>query len=419
MSEIQYWLWLTLKKGITSRKITALLEHFQSPGEIYSADEAEFAEVPGLTRADVSVLADRSLQPVRQVMEVCRKKNIKIMTFDSPYYPRLLAEIYDPPYVLYARYKERIDLNTHMTLAIVGTRTCSGYGINMAERLAYDLAREGVTVISGMAKGIDGAAGTGALRAGGVTVAVLGSGVDICYPAVHKTLMEQIIEHGMVLSEYPPGSPPLASHFKPRNRIITGLSQGTVVVEAPVQSGAINSANWSLEQGRELFVVPGDVTRTSAQGSNVLMTEGALPALCAEDVLGEYRGRFESLLAYNRPSEEAVRPAIPAYSAVLTERRAPVGTAGRRAGTRSAPPPRKSASESAKASEAAQAPKPVSVPLSPRETAVLSLLTEEPAHADQLAEQGMTAAELASALTTLELKGLIRALPGRRYCLRR
>lgn len=410
MSEIQYWLWLTLKKGISSRKITALLEHFQSPGEIYSADEAEFAEIPGLTQADVAVLADRSLRSAGQVMETCRKKNIKIMTFDSPYYPRLLAEIYDPPYVLYARYKERIDLNMHMTLAIVGTRTCSGYGINMAERLGYDLAREGVTVISGMAKGIDGAANTGSLRAGGVTVAVLGNGVDICYPAMHKPLMEQIIEHGMVLSEYPPGSPPLASHFKPRNRIITGLSQGTIVVEAPVQSGAINSANWSLEQGRELFVVPGDVTRASAQGSNVLMTEGALPALSAEDVLGEYRGRFEALLANNRPPEKAVRPAIPTYSA---------GTAGKPAGTRSVLPPRKPAAESATVPEAAPAPKPVSVPLNPREAAVLSLLTEEPAHADQLAEQGMTAAELASALTTLELKGLIRALPGRRYCLRR
>ena len=409
MSELYYWLWLTLKKGITSRKITALLEVFQSPEDIYGADQAAFTEVLGLTRADISALSDKSMSSVASTLETCRKKHIRILTFDSPYYPRLLADIYDPPYVLYARYKERIDLNEHIPISVVGTRSCSAYAVRMAEQMAYDLAQEGVTVVSGMARGIDGAALTGALRGGGQTVAVLGCGVDVCYPTVHKALMEQIIEHGMVLSEYPPGTPPYASHFKVRNRIITGLSYGTVVAEAPERSGALNSASWALEQGRDLFVLPGDVTRINAQGSNNLIAEGAQPIRNAEDILGTYKERFSNVLAEHRPSTDAIRATIPHYGG-MTARTNKWQRAPKQAQIAEVPKPVQKVATTTQAM-----PKQKPANLSPAEESVLALLSDRPVHVDRLVEQGIPAAQLASTLTMLELKGLVQALPGRNY----
>lgn len=401
MSEMQYWLWLTLKKGIASRKITALLEHFGTPEEIFCASEAAFSEVSGLSRADVHALCDRDLTAAERIMADCRRKGIKILTFDSPYYPRLLARIYDPPYVLYARYRERIDLNEHMTLAIVGTRQCSSYGAQMAESVARNLAKEGVTVVSGMAKGIDGAANAGALRGGGKTVAVLGCGVDVCYPPEHKELMQAIIDNGMVLSEYPPGTLPLSSHFKPRNRIITGLSNGTVIVEAPARSGAINSASWTAEQGREIFIVPGDATRYTAQGSNKLMLEGAKPVLNAEDILCEFREGFRDILEKNRPVGERTVE-------LPTAAPEPVRKAREKRPKRALPKPLEKLVVRRK--------KPLD--LSRSEKSVLKLLSEQPIHIDQLAGQGLTTGEIAAALTLLELKGLVTALPGKQYCLK-
>jgi len=257
-----------------------------------------------------------------------------------------------------------------------------------------------------MARGIDGAAATGALRAGGVTVAVLGNGLDICYPPEHAALMEHIIEHGMLLSEYPPGSPPLSKHFLPRNRIITGLSQGTVVVEAPARSGALNSANWTCDHGRELFVVPGDVTRPSAKGSNRLMVSGALPVLSAEDVLCVYQERFCGLLETNRPEESKTRKDIAPYPTSKTPVKEKV---------KSFLPARKKAKEK---TVTKQVPPPLpDIPLSETEKAVYRLLSYEPVHIDTLAEHGFPAATLAATMTSLEIKGLVCALPGRQFCL--
>ena len=427
MSNIRFWLWLTLKKGIGSSKITALLEHFESPEEIYGADEAEFLKVKGLSAKDVKVLADRSLRRVDAVAESCRKHGIRVLAFDSPYYPELLKNIYDPPYVLYAKCKERINLNDHMTMAVLGTRTSSPYGITMAEHIACDMAREGITVVTGMARGIDGAASVGALRGGGVPVAVLGNGLDICYPPEHKELMKQIIEHGMVLSEYPPGVRPYPWNFKPRNRIITGMSYGTVIVEAPQSSGAINSANWTAEQGRELFVVPGDVTRSTSQGSNRLLTEGAQPALSAEDVLCVYRDRFSDLLVQNRPAEEMLKTNFPSYNGwvgkSVTPQKDPIPFSknekvkSKKTTVQSTVDEALTPATPLPASEK-PVPKPA-VALTPQEEELLSLLSDAPKHIDALTEQGMSPGLLAATLTTLELKGMIRALPGKQYCLRK
>ncbi len=409
MTDIRYWLWLSLKKGIGNRVMSLLLDHFESPEAVFLADEKALSSIGRLTRKERTALTDKSMVEAERVAAKCREHGIRILTFDNPAYPQLLKEIYDPPYVLYVRCKERIDLNRHLTLAVVGTRKASDYGIDVAEKLAYGIAKSGVTVVSGMALGIDGAAQTGALRAGGKTIAVLGCGVDICYPKVHKALMEQIIEHGMVISEHPPGTQVHPSHFLPRNRIITGLSYGTLVVEAPQRSGAINSANWTAQQGRELFVVPGDVTRVTAKGSNQLMVEGALPVLRAEDITDLYSGRFADILLANAPQKDEI-PSIPTYPELVSRKSAK----------------KKAKKEKTKKSLKKQTEKVVKAVTTPAfsapdsslsdiEKSVLLLLGAEPLHADRLAEQGIPAASVAATLTMLELKGFVRSLPGKHY----
>lgn len=399
MSELQYWLWLTLKKGLKNQKITAVLEYFGTPEAVYIADKESLLEVPDLTRAEISALCDKRLDKVSKVIAACKKKGIKILTFDSPYYPELLAKIYDPPYVLYAKYKERINLNEHMTIAVVGTRECSPYGAKMSATIARELAKEGVTVVSGMADGIDGAANNGALSGGGLTVAVLGSGVDVCYPAKHKKLMEDIINRGMVLSEYPPGTRPYPSNFKVRNRIITGLSYGTVVVEAPIRSGAVNSANWTIEQNRELFVVPGDATRSTAMGSNKLLVDGAKPVISAEDILFEFKERFAECLAQNKPETFE----MPEEIAIETEDAAEIKEEPKAVKVKKEEPRRPQVSLDN---------------LNEKEQAVMKLLSENPVHIDWLIEQGLSAGELSATLTMLELKGYINALPNKYYSLK-
>lgn len=397
MSELQYWLWLTLKKGLKNRKITAVLEYFGTPEAVYIADRETLSQVSDLSRGEIAALCDKSLDKAGKVMAACKKKGIKILTFDSPYYPEMLAKIYDPPYVLYAKYKERINLNEHITISVVGTRKCSPYGIGMSETIAHELAKEGVTVVSGMAEGIDGAANKGALSGGGMTVAVLGSGVDVCYPIMHKKLMQHIIDHGMVLSEYPPGTPPYPGNFKIRNRIITGLSYGTVIVEAPIRSGAVNSANWTLEQNRELFVVPGDATRGTAKGSNKLLLDGAKPVFSAEDVLVEFKERFAECLAQHRPDDTEIPEEIKLEIKEMKEEQ-PKAVAEKQ--------------------EKPKRPQISWEQLNEKEQQVMKLLSEEAVHIDWLIEQGLSAGELSAVLTMLEVKGYILALPGKYYCLK-
>lgn len=378
MTEIRYWLWLTLKKGLSCRKITLLLEHFKTPKDIYCAEEAALLKIPGLEPKERKAVADKSLQKAEEVIGVCKKRNIKILTFDSPYYPRLLSTIYDPPYVLYARYRERIDLNEHATISVVGTRAASTYGKNAAVSLSKALAEQGMTVVSGMASGIDSAAANGALLGGGKTIAVLGCGVDRCYPAHNRKLMEKIIAQGMVLSEFPPGTPPYSSNFPVRNRIITGLSLGTIVVEAPKTSGALISAGMAAEQNREVFAVPGDITRNLSKGSNALLQDGAKPVLEAEDILCEFRELYGELMEKNLPKglNRADEASLEKNKATIMAKH---------------------------------------ILLSESEKKVMKILSDKPTHIDRLAEQGIPPAELSAALTTLELKGMVKALPGKQY----
>jgi len=231
LHNIDYWLWLTLKDSLSADKITKLLEIFECPEEIYNTPKRKLLKIDGLTKEEIKELSNKSFKKVQSVKEECKKLGIRILTYDSSYYPEKLKHLPDPPYVLYVKSKERINLNDKLCIAVVGNRLMTEYGRGAAIDISKGLAVAGGIVVSGMARGIDGAAHTGALRENGLTVAVLGCGLDIAYPPEHSEMMNAIAETGMVISEYPPGTPPLAQNFPIRNRIISGLSDGVVVVE--------------------------------------------------------------------------------------------------------------------------------------------------------------------------------------------
>ena len=288
MTDIDYWLWLSLKKAMTAEKIQKLLTYIPTPKEMYNMSKDKLSKIKGFDKRTVAVLSDKRLDRVMEVRGLCSKYNIKVLTFDSPNYPENLRHIPAPPYVLYTRSTKQINLNEYIRIAIVGNRESTQYGEKIAQDFAYNLARNGIVVVSGMAKGIDTSAHRGSINAGGLTVAVMGCGLDKAYPKENKDLMEKIIETGIAISEYPPNDKPDGWHFPQRNRIISGLSQGTLVVEAPKHSGSLITARYALEQDKDLFAVPGDINQERSAGTNNLLKEYAIPVTSARDIFDYY-----------------------------------------------------------------------------------------------------------------------------------
>jgi DNA processing protein len=269
-----------------SRKKNRLLEYFKDPAGLWDASEEELRKISFLNGGSVCRLLDKNLrEDVSRHIENINKYGIKVINIQEEIYPECLKNIYDPPVALYVRGSL---LKDEKAVAVVGSRNASLYGLTMAERLSYDLAGYGITIVSGMARGIDASAQKGALKAGGRTIAVLGCGLDKAYPAENKELMERIAQTGAVISEYLPGVPPLPQNFPARNRIISGLSMGTVIIEANEKSGSLITANFALEQGREVFAVPGNITSPVSRGTNKLIKDGAKIVTCAEDILEEF-----------------------------------------------------------------------------------------------------------------------------------
>ncbi len=304
MAALKYWVWLSALQGLSNQSKLALLHHFGSPEEVYFAGEEDHAQVEAITREQLTVLQDKSLLGVEEILHRCAEKDIFIITMDDALYPARLKNIYDPPILLYGRGKMPL-FDDEVTIAMVGMRDASLYGLQCGEELGYDLARQGAVVVSGMAKGIDTACLRGALRAGGFACAVLGCGVDVIYPAENRRLYEDLVATGVVLSEYPPQTRPEGWHFPVRNRIMSGLSVGTVVVEAGETSGALITAASATEQGREVFCVPGAIHSPKSAGCHALIREGAILAAKAWDILSEYESRFPHKL---RHLHDAVPP---------------------------------------------------------------------------------------------------------------
>jgi DNA processing protein len=277
---------LALISGVGPRLRKALLEEFGTAGGVLSAAPSDLRRVPGigseLTRR-IAVAKDEI--DVQEEIERCAANRIKILTESDPGYPRMLREIYDPPGILFVRGK--ILPPDAIAIAIVGSRHATQYGLAQAERLSGSLARAGITIVSGLARGIDSAAHRGALAAGGRTLAVLGSGLLNMYPPEHAELAADVAAQGAVMSESPPLSPPLSGAFPQRNRIISGLSLGVLVVEASTQSGALISARHAMEQGREVFAVPGRVDNRMSRGCHRLIRDGAKLVETADDILEE------------------------------------------------------------------------------------------------------------------------------------
>ena len=387
MSALKYWVWLSECRGVSNQTRLALLRHFGSPEDVFYADAGELLLTEGITRDQVHALEDHKLDKADKVLADCQRLGLRILTIQDAEYPGRLQNIYDPPCLLYV--KGRLPaFDEEAAVAVVGTRDCTPYGIACAEKLGYGLTGGGAVVVSGLAKGIDAAASRGALRAGGVTVGVVGNGLDVHYPYESRYLYEDIAAAGVLLSEYPPGTEAAGSHFPARNRIISGLSLATLVVEAPERSGALITAETALEQGRDVFAVPGPIDAPTRVGCTRLIRDGAGLASDAWDILREYAGRFPDKLNQDGAKEQPV-------------------TLGYQARQKAEPKPVPPTLDLKKDD----------LSLTDDQIALLRVLdAEEPALVDDLIEQtGIPTRRVLSALTLLEIEHFVTQHSGKRY----
>ncbi len=307
--DLFYWLALNFVPGVGSISIKRLLDRFETPEAVFRASMKELLEVEGLgVKVASEIRKGPPEQAVKKELSLLEKSGGRMITVKDEAYPLRLRDIYDPPALLYL--KGELKKEDELAVSIVGSRKTTPYGRWITEKISQDLVRHGVTIVSGMARGVDSVAHWGAISGGGRTLAVLGCGVDVVYPPENRNLFAKIIEQGAVLSEFPMGSPPEGGHFPKRNRIISGLSIGVVVVQASSDSGSLITANYALEQGREVFAIPGNVGADGSRGTNRLIKDGAKLVESSEDILEEI------LPQWRRENEriEEVKPRGPELS---------------------------------------------------------------------------------------------------------
>ncbi len=287
MSKLSYWLWLAAKEELTALVKNQLLERFGSAEHLFAMSRQELIEKTRLNKKQIDALSDKSLKRADEIQFDCEKLGINILTIEDSAYPEILCSIPDPPIILYVKGKIP-DLERRPAVGIVGTRRATPYGMTTAGEFGKQLASAGMTIVSGMALGIDGAAMRGAISAGGKTIAVLAGGLNICYPPEHNFLMGDIVLTGAVISENPPSTPHRGFLFPIRNRIISGLSRAVLVVEAPARSGALITAHQALEQGRDVFAIPANIDAPNSMGCNHLIRDGEAAIACEpNDILRE------------------------------------------------------------------------------------------------------------------------------------
>jgi DNA processing protein len=356
LNEIRYWVGFNLVKGIGAVRLQGLREHFGDLALAWQAP-ADALKSAGLSaKLAERVIQVRSGVDLDTYLEKVNKQGIEILTWDDPRYPPRLKEIEQPPPVIYLR--GTLKSEDTWAVAVVGTRRVSTYGRQVAEEVGSFLAANGVTVVSGLARGVDAIAHQAAIKAGGRTIAVLGCGVDRIYPPEHAPLAGKIMANGAILSDYALGTPPDASNFPPRNRIISGLSMATVVVEAGETSGALITAQFAIDQGREVFAVPGNILALQSKGTNKLISQGARPLLSARDLL--------DVLDLTRVTEQRESRRV--------------------------------------------------LPGDETEIKLMSVLTQEPMHMDEIQIQtGLPIERVSATLIMMELKGLVRHVGGMNY----
>ncbi|SKC90384.1 DNA-processing protein DprA [Maledivibacter halophilus] len=302
MNEKDYLIWLNSIHGIGYLTIEKFKEYFKTLENLWNAPVSEIYKIPNLRRnvAD-SIIKTRKEEYIRNYKEKLLSMKVQCLIKNEELYPVVLKYIKAHPQILYM--KGNIKKEDEKAIAIIGSRKCTSYGRNIAYKFARELASYGITIISGMAYGIDSAAHKGALDGGGRTIAVLGSGIDICYPKSNANLMKRIIESGAVISEYPLGTQPRPGNFPRRNRIISGLSMGVLVVEAGLKSGTLITIDYALEQGKDVFAIPGNINCSVSKGTNKLLKEGAKLVTCIEDIIEEYNIERETCNIENKYSD--------------------------------------------------------------------------------------------------------------------
>ncbi|MBF0541304.1 MAG: DNA-protecting protein DprA [Nitrospirae bacterium] len=345
---------------IGAQTIRKLLDHFINPSEIFKSGLSGLMEVNGIGRHRAEhIVSFTQWDKVDKIIEKIYKFNMKIITYRDDTYPELLKQIHDPPVLLFI--KGELVSSDKMAIAVVGTRGVTTYGKDVTQRLSTGLAEMGITIVSGMARGVDTIAHLSALDAGGRTIAVLGCGLDIIYPYENKGLYNRIIEQGAVISEFLPGTPPYKHNFPARNRIVSGLSLGVLVTEAPEQSGALITAQFAVEQNREVFAVPGNIMSNKAEGNHKLIKEGAKFVSSVEDILIEIGVTVKDFVQ-NIPKKQ--------------------------------------------------------INLDNEETILCNILSSEPIHIDDIIRAAkLNSAKVSSVLLTLEIKGIVKQITGMRFYL--
>ena len=450
---IEHWVWLSSLR-MDRRLMHRLLDRFADPQRVYEATEPELRDLALGQRAQRIVLQTRDLRFARNVISFCAKNNIGIVTMQDAAYPNRLRNIEVPPVLLYVGGRMP-SFDEEAAIAVVGTRTSSDRANDIAYTFGYELADKGMLVVSGMAAGIDSSANAGALSAGAGTVAVLGGGVDVCYPESSRKVYNRILAgNGCVISEYPPGERPYPRHFPERNRIISGLSAGVLVIAAPERSGSLITASRALEQGREIFVVPGNIDDAEFIGSNNLIKHGAIPVTTPKDIVAYYYTRFPDvfdaakvadymrdqaasaeLAKFHRRPEAMHVASAPSYA--IKGRRLDGGTkkqsrsydfglfsifsqkAKKNTGTQDAAASQPGKSAPPTNSEAVPQVKKSMEGLSQELQKIVAVLAEseqKTAHIDDIVNHsGFPVSEALSMLTELELEGIVAALPGKRF----
>lgn len=301
MEDKLYWLALNMVPGVGPIAYRNLVTVFHDPEQVFSASPKALAAVEGVGEKTIMAIKDFPAEETAgEELKKVRDLGVYILTFTDQGYPKNLLQIYDPPPLLYCR--GEFDDEASPMVAMVGSRKGSPYGRAVTKRMSRELASAGVTIVSGMARGIDTCAHLGALEAGGKTIAVFGCGIDIMYPPENESLFRDIIDHGAVISEFPLSTPPEGKNFPKRNRIISGLSLGVVIVEASSDSGSLITASYALEQGREVFAVPGNVGMATSQGTNALIKQGAKLVEGAQDILVEIIPQYEGKTSREKTS---------------------------------------------------------------------------------------------------------------------
>ena len=427
-ASLRYWLWLSLAVYPGSACQEPLLTRFENdPYRIYTAGAEDYSDLE-LSDAISKNLLDKNMDRADSILAYCKQHGIFLLTPASQGYPERLLRISRMPLVLYCK-GTLPDLDREATVAMVGTRRMTSYGKRMTYEIAYDLAKAGAIVVSGLALGIDAIAHRACLDAGGFTVAVLGCGIDISYPKENFDLMEEIEKKGLVISEYPPGTRPYGSNFPTRNRIISGLCLGTLVVEADSKSGALITAEYARKQNRDLFALPGMVGEQNSEGTNALIRSGAIPVTDAKDILCEYELLYPTKL--HTSDIPAYRPKIQ-----LDTPKAFIKKAKEIKETKKENVPKSKTEDSEIA-----IPAPASPSVLEKEPEKECIVTElaipqgladlhadiyrtiatlgQPTQDEIIAKSGLSASNAMVALTVLEIKGHILSRPGGRYCIQK